>query len=167
MSPFLKLAAHLSAVILVSSSCRAWETVIDSDPLTDEATVFISQTTSDGQMAVTFKCFDGHPDDTLIMAIANEPWEATMADDTGVSVTLRIDKNTPVEVPLAPQNKSGKLLGTMNAGSAHDVVGVLFQMAEAKTSFGFGFRGVSTRLPIKKLSAAATKMIEVCHLKRY
>ena len=156
------LLALLFGLFVNTTVAQAWSLKLDEDPLEDTRVAIASQASSD--FIVGFKCWQGQPDETMLMLITLSPYDASADYRDEIEVVARVDKGEKHLITMVPRDFSGKLGLVAAQGEDEDLMTFLREVGEAKSRIALGFFNKAVTVPVKGSSRAISGLLKACEI---
>lgn len=159
-------AAIATILLLAPVPAFAWETTLDTDPMTDEATAYTFEANEGASVLsaviLGFKCWQRKPDDTLLIIGTTTDWDPSAKYAETIDVKVRVDKNDPIPLSVIPSETGGKFGATINSRLQPDLLKFLGQVRGAKKQIALSMNDIALRFPVKGSTKTVDKLVSTC-----
>jgi hypothetical protein len=147
---------------MAAPATAAWQFEADEDPLTDAKTGYISE---GGQVvSLAFKCWEGDPNETLLVVITPLPFDASADYKSSIDVQIRADKGEVRTLSMAPKEAGGLFTLITNVHAEPDVLSILTEIGKAQKRIAIGMMDKVHTVSAAGSSKAVQRFSEQCTL---
>lgn len=154
--------------VLPSTLAQAWDVKVDEDPMSDKKVAFINSPSSGSSafnyQVLAFKCWEGDPQETLVIFTTSETWDNSAEYATVIPVKIRVDKNEPLSVLMVPSNLGGNFSATIPAGLDPQVFDIIRQIRTAKKHVAMEIGTVVLKFPATRSQKSVDTFTATCRI---
>lgn len=157
-----KTMTAIAALMLMTAAAQAWEVELDQDPMDDTVTAIMIE--SARSVALSFKCWQDRPDETLLMILTLNAFDESADYDERVNVAIRVDDADVRVFSVMPRNLSGRFAAATNVEADSGILDLIRDVGNAKKRIGLQFGSGVYKLGVRGSTAAMKKFAAACNL---